>query len=390
MSETGAKKDGTEGRPSGLSSLLRERRILISVGAGGVGKTTTAAALGILGATEGRRTLVLTIDPARRLASSLGLASLDQQERMVPADKMQAAGLDEGSLYAMMLDQKRTFDEVIERHAVDQAAYQRVLANKLYRELSTRLAGGQEYAAMEKLYGIVTADRYELLVLDTPPTVNAFDFLEAPQKMVDLLDSAAVRLFIKSYETAGKLSFRLLTFGSRFVFKRLARFVGGAFLDDLAAFFGDLHAMLPGFRQRAADVTKLLAQEDVGFVIVTSPDRRAINQAILFYEHLKTAGHGLAAFVINRVHPAQAMALEAEELERELAERDVPADERQALASLLLRSHAQAVALAEADRRVIGELKETCGEEHLYVEVPLLEEDVHDIGGLVELGRYLR
>ncbi|MBW2733700.1 MAG: ArsA family ATPase [Deltaproteobacteria bacterium] len=324
-----------EGREaSGLLSLVQRKRILITVGAGGVGKTTTAAALGLLAVGCGRRTLVMTIDPARRLAVSLGLDELGHEERKVPGEKLEAAGLPEGLLFASMLDQKSTFDEVITRHAADRVTAERILNNKLYHEISTRLAGGQEYAAMEKLYELVRSDAYDLLVLDTPPTANAFDFLEAPAKMVALLDSPAVKLFVKSYETAGRLSFKLLSFGSRYVFRRLARFVGGAFLDDVAEFFADMHSLLDGFGQRAAEVTKLLKGEEVGFVIITTPDRRSIDQAQLFSERLAADGLAVGAVVVNRVHLHRPLTLDATQAAQRLREHGVEASSASELAWL--------------------------------------------------------
>ncbi|MCK5800156.1 MAG: ArsA family ATPase, partial [Deltaproteobacteria bacterium] len=366
-----------------------QRKILITVGAGGVGKTTTAAALGLLGAARSRRTLVLTIDPARRLAVSLGLDTLDNEARPLPPEKLDRAGLPKDRFFAMMLDAKRTFDEVIARHAIDDTTSERVRKNKLYRELSTRLAGGQEYAAMEKLHELVTSGQHDLTILDTPPMANALDFLDAPKKMVDLIDGAAVRLLVHSYEATGKLSFKLLTFGGRYVFKRLARFVGGAFLDDLAEFFADMHAMLDGFHDRAAEVTKLLRGDDVGFVIVTSPDERAVNQAVLFYERLVADGYPLAAFIINRVHPLEPPAPVGKALREALANRGVADDLILRLAPVLSNAFEKTQALAEGDARAIAELREACGEEHLYVEIPLLDDDVHDIDSLLDLAAYL-
>lgn len=378
------------GAARALLSLVERKRILITVGAGGVGKTTTAAALGLLGVGCGRRTLVMTIDPARRLAVSLGLEQLGQEERRVPGEKLAAAGLEEGLLYASMLDQKATFDEVIVRHAPDAATAERILDNKLYHELSTRLSGGQEYAAMEKLHELVRSNSYDLLVLDTPPTANAFDFLEAPAKMVALLDSPAVKLFVKSYETAGKLSFKLLSFGSRYVFRRLARFVGGAFLDDVAEFFADMHSLLEGFGQRAADVSELLHGAEVGFVIVTTPDRRSVNQAQLFCERLRGDGLEVGAVVVNRMHVHRPVDLEAEAVVSRLRKRGLEAASASELAALLLQNHARALALAAADANLVAELVALCGEDHPYVQVPLLEDDIHDIAGLARLAVHLR
>ena len=375
--------------PSPLAHLVRDKRILISVGAGGVGKTTTAAVLGLMGARWGRRTLVMTIDPARRLADSLGLSSIDQFERCVPAERAAAIGLRDGLLHAMMLDQKETFDALITRHAPNDEVRTRILSNKLYRELSTRLSGGQEYAAMEKLYEVASSDRYDLLVLDTPPTANAFDFLEAPRKMVELLDSPAVRIFVKSYEAAGHFSLRLISLGGRYVFKRLARFVGGEFLDDVAEFFADMHSLLDGFRERATAVKELLAADSVGFVIVTAPDPRSLSQAKLFHQRLQADGLELSAFVINRVHQAAGLPLTHARLERALQEL-LPGDPalRQRFAAELAVAAGQVHALAEQDGRAIERFRQECGEQ-LYVEVPLLPFDVHDMLGLRRLESYL-
>lgn len=372
-----------------LVELVRTRRVLVVVGAGGVGKTSVAASLALLAAAHGRRSLVLTIDPARRLASSLGIAALADEPSEVPAAKLAAVDIAGGLLHAAMLEQKRTFDEVVARYATDAATCARVMNNKLYQELSTRLAGGQEYAAMEKLYEVVTGGRYDLVVLDTPPTANAVDFLEAPQKMVALLDGAALQIFLRSYERAGRFSFGLLTRGSAFVFRRLARFVGGAFLDDVAAFFGDMHGLLGGFRQRAAAVAELLHQPASGFIIVCTAEPRATLEAIALADRLRESELPAAAFVVNRVRTAATTALVEEDLREALRAQqldDATADEA---APLLARSWAQTQSMAAADAAAIASLQQRCGPALPYVQVPLLSGDVHDLAALAALAQQL-
>lgn len=371
-----------------LARLVASNRVLICVGAGGVGKTTIAASLGVLAARMGRRALVMTIDPARRLAVSLGLEELTHTPREVPLGGIVSTAPN-GALHAMVLDQKRTFDEVIARHSPDERTFRRVMGNKLYQELSTRLAGGQEYAAIEKLYDTVQTSSADLLVLDTPPTVNAIDFLEAPRKMVALIDGPAVRLFVRSYEEMGRFSLRVLSIPARYVFKRLARFVGGRFLDDVAAFFADLHSMLGGFRDRAADVAKMLGQPDVGFVIVTSPAPQAVDEAVALRRRLAESSLKPAAHVVNRVHSAQAVGLDEATTVAQLLSAGVADLQARELTPLLIRSHQQMAALAASDTRQIARLLDYRGPAAPYVRVPLLAQDVHDIATLNQVSQHL-
>lgn len=378
---------------AGLLAVVERARVVITVGAGGVGKTTTAAALALLGARIGRRTLVMTIDPARRLAASLGLqGGLDHTERAVPAEKLRAVGLAPDLLYAMMLDQKQAFDEVIRRQSPDEESARRVLENKLYREVSTRLPGGQEYAAMEKLYGLVQRGGYDLLVVDTPPTANAMDFFEAPRKMVDLVGSPAVSLFLGGRSSAGRFSLKLLSRGAAVVFRRLTRFVGGAFLDDVAQYFAAMQVLLEGFRERAGEVAALLARPDVAYVIVASPDRRAVDEALRFFERFRDTGaeHSIAGFVINRVHERLAAAPAPAVVRSDLAQCGLPDAIAARLVPALLKGYAQVQVLAAADAEQIARLAGLCGGERRYVKIPLFDEDVFDIGGLAKLSTYLR
>lgn len=374
----------------GLGPIVRTKRVLICVGSGGVGKTSTAATIGLLASRMGIKTLVMTIDPAHRLAAALGLKELDHQARPVPDDKLAAAGIKPGLYYAMMLEPKQTFDALVRRYAPDAETVQRLLKSKIYQQVSSRLAGSQEYAAMEMLHTIRQEDDYDLLVLDTPPTANALDFLNAPRKMVDAVQSPAVSLFVRSYEKAGKLSLDMLGFGASFIVKRLARFVGSDFLNDIAEFLTRLSGMLEGMHERAAAVQKMLGAEDVGFIIVTSPDPGAVDEAIDFSTRLDQQEMDLAALVINRVHPVHPVALEEPEIAAKVeAAAGLSPDQARSLASVLKRSHGQLQNLAQADAVQVQRLREQCGDQPLYLSVPLFNEDIYDMLGLLMLGRFL-
>jgi anion-transporting ArsA/GET3 family ATPase len=371
----------------GLLPLVHAKRILVVVGSGGVGKTSTAAALGLLAARGGRRTLVMTIDPARRLASSLGLRDLDHEQRRVPAEKLTPVGVPPDTLYAMMLDMKHAFDEMVQRYAPTPETARRLLQSRIYQQLSSRLAGSQEYAAMEALHALWKSQTYQLLVLDTPPTANALDFLDAPQKMVEAVESPALHLFVSAYRKAGRLSLNVLNFSAAYVVRRLARFTGGDFLDDIAAFLAELSTLLGGMHERAAQVTELLSRPEIGFVVVTGPDPRAVDEAIALHDRLAGAKMTPGAFIVNKVHPLLPVELSLEQLMPKLADA-MPSPAR--LADVLLRSHSQMQALAAEDARQIGRLREHIAEAaSQLVQVPLFDEDIFDVGGLMRLGEYL-
>jgi anion-transporting ArsA/GET3 family ATPase len=374
----------------GLGLVVGNKRVLICVGSGGVGKTSTAATIGLLATRQGIKTLVMTIDPARRLAAALGLEELDHKARAVPDEKLAAAGIGPGLYDAIMLEPKRTFDALVRRYAPDAETVQRLLESKIYQQVSSRLAGSQEYAAMEMLHAIREEDRYKLLVLDTPPTANALDFLNAPGKMVEAVQSPAVSLFVRSYEKAGKLSLDMLGFGASYIVRRLARFVGSEFLNDIAEFLTRLSSMLEGMHERAAAVQEMLADDDVGFVIVTSPDPGAVDQAIHFAAQLEEREMDLAAIVINRVHPLHPVELEPLQIARKVeASTRMSREQAKPLAQALARSHQQLQSLARADSAQVKRLMEQCGDKPIYLPVPLFNEDIYDMLGLLMLGRFL-
>ncbi len=369
-----------------------ERKVLVCVGSGGVGKTTTAAAVGLQAAIEGRKVLVCTIDPAKRLANSMGLDSLGNAEARVPDEAF--APLDrkpKGELWAMMLDLKRSWDEVIERYAPTPAQRTAILQNRFYQQLSTVLAGSHEYVAMEKLHALHQQGRYDLIVLDTPPTTHALDFLDAPGRVIDFLGNDVAKILTNAGAAAGKAGFRVLQAGSVYVSRVLARFTGAAALEELARFMNSLSGMYEGFQQRAAQVRALLSGEQTGFVLVSSPSPMVINEALHFHQKLKEAGMYLGAVAVNRVNPDF---LGGRSLDKpsvlDIAQRlDAPRiPGLEPLAERLWGTLQAEQVLASLDQTQLERLRKACAPTQV-IEVPRLDHDVHDLAGLWEIARYL-
>jgi anion-transporting ArsA/GET3 family ATPase len=286
-----------------LSDLLADRRILVSAGPGGVGKTTIAAALGALAARSGRRTLVATIDPAPRLADALGFTSLSADPAPLPAHVSQALGIPEGALYAARIDPAQAFRRLVEAKVDDPEMRRRIFGNPIYRQMTSTLTGSQEYAATLALYEFHKSGAYDLVVLDTPPTANALEFLDAPRRIAEAVSSPAVSWFSRSSEQESRFSLRRLRSGGAFVIQRMGKFVGSQFLDDLGVFLADFQGVLGGFLERAQAIETLLRRPEVGFLLVFAPELPAVEEALFFFERLKTAGIALDAFVANRVLP---------------------------------------------------------------------------------------
>jgi anion-transporting ArsA/GET3 family ATPase len=375
----------------GLKDVVATHRVVVCVGSGGVGKTTTSAALALDAALGGKRVLCLTIDPAKRLANSMGLTAMTTEEQLVSPELFAAAGLSaKGALSAMMLDTKRTFDDLVTRHASSPERARRILNNRLYQYISTSLAGTQEYMAMEKLHAVRKASDYDLIVLDTPPTGNALDFLDAPEKLVGVLDSPAIRWFIQAFSGAGKVGFSLVGRGAQMVLRGLAKFTGGEFLESVAEFVTDINDLFGGFTHRAKDVSDALRGTDVAFVLVTSPDPLAVQEAIFFAEKLREHRMHQKATVINRVTPLldEPHGTEAE-VKAELG-RLLPQDsDIQGLEDKLWQALDEERTRAVTDRVEVERLKALTGNKGLYVEVPTFEEDVHDLRALAKVATYL-
>src|SRR5580693_5956323 len=398
-------------------------RIIVCCGSGGVGKTTTAAALGLRAAERGRHAVVLTVDPARRLAQSMGLSSLDNTPRPVPGAAAEEAG---GTLHAMMLDMKRTFDEIVEAHSDPDRAAQ-ILANPFYQSLSSSFAGTQEYMAMEKLGQLRRADEWDLIVVDTPPSRSALDFLDAPQRLGRFLDGRLIRLLTTPTKAGGRAYLKFMTAGFTMVTGVITKIIGVQMLRDVQTFIAAFDTMFGGFRERAEDTYRLLQAPGTAFLVIATPEPDALREASYFVDRLSSDQMPLAGLIVNRVHrsPAAhlsaARSLAAAELLQpvpgagegplDLAENghdnesglSFPAagsperggkpavaatTSRHPLTATALRLHAERMQLAERERR----LEESFSAAHPVIpvaEVPAQPEDVHDLDGLRSVGKEL-
>ncbi|GAA1320366.1 ArsA family ATPase [Streptomyces sanglieri] len=286
-------------------------RIVVCCGSGGVGKTTTAAALGVRAAERGRKVVVLTIDPARRLAQSMGIDSLDNVPRRVPGIKGGREGEDAGELHAMMLDMKRTFDEIVEAHA-DAERARAILENPFYQSLSAGFAGTQEYMAMEKLGQLRARDEWDLIIVDTPPSRSALDFLDAPKRLGSFLDGKFIKLLMAPAKMGGRAGMKFLNVGMSMMTGTLGKLLGGQFLRDVQTFVAAMDTMFGGFRTRADATYKLLQAPGTAFLVVATPERDALREAAYFVERLAAEEMPLAGLVLNRVHGSDAARLSAE------------------------------------------------------------------------------
>lgn len=360
-----------------LAEVIRDSRVVLTVGAGGVGKTTVAAALGLRTAVEGRSALVCTIDPARRLANSLGLAELGNAEAQITDEQLRASGLQaKAPLFAMMLDMKQTWDDLIERYAPPDKR-QKILESRFYQALSTRLAGSQEYIALEKLWQLRNQRSYDTIVLDTPPTAHALDFLDAPNRVLDFLDNEAARWLLSPALAAGKVGLKLMNLGGSYVAKTLSKITGTDTLAELAAFMSAMSGMNEGFRERTQQVRELLSDPKTAFLLVTIPAPERLDEVLHFHRLLLQNEMRVAAIVVNRVHaPASPEAWEAA--------RALPSPLRKK-AELTLEEHA---VLAEQDAAGIELLRRECPGCAL-IEIPRFDLDVHDLRALWTTSEYL-
>ncbi|MFF3461721.1 ArsA family ATPase [Streptomyces sp. NPDC001984] len=387
-------------------------RIVVCCGSGGVGKTTTAAALGLRAAERGRKVVVLTIDPARRLAQSMGIDSLDNVPRRVK-------GTDgKGELHAMMLDMKRTFDEVVEAHADSERAAA-ILANPFYQSLSAGFAGTQEYMAMEKLGQLRARDEWDLIVVDTPPSRSALDFLDAPKRLGSFLDGRLIRLLTAPAKLGGRAGMAFLNVGMSIMTGTLGKLLGGQLLKDVQTFVAAMDTTFGGFRTRADATYKLLQAPGTAFLVVAAPERDALREAAYFVERLAAEDMPLVGLVLNRVHGSGADRLSAERAlaaaenleeprivdqgggkaglrnspdtygnsESPASERHSPGAERDIdqLTAGLLRLHADRMQLLSREQRTRDRFTAR-HPEVAVVEVAALPGDVHDLAGLRDIG----
>ncbi|RCW40244.1 arsenite efflux ATP-binding protein ArsA [Halopolyspora algeriensis] len=377
MTEPAARPD-----PLDVDGFLDDpaNRIVVCCGSGGVGKTTTAAALAIRAAERGRKTVVLTIDPARRLAQALGLRELDNQPRPVELD-----GTDPGAdLSAMMLDMRRTFDDMVLAHAGRERA-QQILDNPFYQTISTSFSGTQEYMAMERLGQLAAEDVWDLIIVDTPPSRSALDFLDAPQRLSTVLDGRLIRMLSSPARAGGKGLRKIVGAGFGMFSKVVSTIIGGQLLADASAFVQAFDSTFGGFRERADYTYRLLRSPNTSFLVVAAPEPDSLREASHFVERLAGDSIPLAGLIANRTHPVLADLPAARALS---AAEELEAAGSSPLAAAVLRLHADRVAVAEREKRLLARFTRAHPEVPL-VDVPALSSDVHDMEGLREIGHRL-
>jgi len=363
-----------------VATLMAGKRICICTGSGGVGKTTTAAAVAMGLAARGQRVAVVTIDPARRLANALGLEQLRNEPALVEPVHFASQGIDlRGELWAMMLDPKRTFDELIALLAPDSATREEILANRIYQELSGAVAGSQEFTAVAKLYELNASGRFDVIVLDTPPSRNALDFLDAPQRLTGFLQGRALKVLAAPTGTVAAIAAR----GSGLVFYALRRVTGVDLLADLSAFFRALSSVVDGFAERASAVNRLLGDPTTTFLLVASPEPAPVEEAIFFRHRLREANMPFGGLVVNRLRVLARTPPTVDEpaLTADFGgDGDLAAKSMQALEDLR--------ALARRDRASVRRLTVELEDKHPIL-VPQFDGDVSDVSGLVAVHRFL-
>jgi anion-transporting ArsA/GET3 family ATPase len=363
-----------------VAELLEGKRVCVCGGPGGVGKTTTSAAIALGMAAAGARVAVVTIDPARRLANALGLQELENEPRQVAPEVLAGHGLEmRGELWAMMLDPKRTFDELIERLAPTPQRAEEIKANRVYGELSTAVSGSQEFTAVAKLYELEREGDFDLLVLDTPPARNALDFLEAPSRLTSFLEGRALRAFLRPTG----LGMRLLGRGAGPFLGALRRVTGVDLIGDLTTFFALLGDMTDDFSVRAKGVEAMLRDDTSAFLVVTSAGREPTREAIWFGQTLRDQGLPFAGVIVNRVHHELLGQTAPGVLQAGLAEQLGAG-----LAARVLENLREYHELAERGEQNLIELSDELGDPPRLL-VPHFDDDVHDVSGLLAVHRYL-
>ena len=365
-----------------LPERLKGRSVVICAGSGGVGKTTCSAAIAMGLAAEGKRVAVITIDPARRLADALGLDELGNEPSLVDPARFAGDGIEiDGELWAMTLDAKRTFDELIESLSPDARTRDEILGNRIYQQLSGAVAGSQEFTAVAKLYELDRSGRFDVLVLDTPPSRNALDFLDAPERLTGFFEGRALKFFLAPTGLAAKAWGR----GTGAVFGVMKRITGVDLLEDLSVFFRALGGLIDGFRERAEGVARLLEDDGTTFLVITSPEREPAEEAVFFRRKLREAGMPFGGLIVNRVHT---VGDGGPTPEPETVAADLGPELGPELAAKVARAYGEALALAERDEASIARLRRETGERHPVI-VPELDGDVHDVAGLVAVHRWL-
>ncbi len=355
--------------------MTATKKIFLFCGSGGVGKTTCSAAFALKQAGLGFKTIVLTIDPAKRLATSLGLDSLNDEPRRIRVKNGNG-----GELWAMMLDTKRTFDRIVEKYAPSPEAKNRILKNKLYQHMSQMLAGTQEYMAMERLYEIHAQGLYDVIVIDTPPVQNAADFLNAPQKMMDMINNSMLHLLLKPTLALGKSGLKFFEKGSAQILKIFDRITGFAFLQDVSEMLIAFKELLGGFQSRSDEVRRLLSSECTQFVLVVTTAENSIDEAISFAARLDENSYKLGGVIVNRVYLGPVLADDKLTAMQKRLAKNSDADN----AGYLFENYTNYIPLIKRDAASIKKLKTNLDHIQL-VTIPLFLSDVHDMDDLLKI-----
>jgi anion-transporting ArsA/GET3 family ATPase len=377
-----------------LTPLIARAQVIVALGPGGVGKTTTAAALALKAAQAGRRTVVCTIDPARRLASSLGV-TLGSEPTLVAPERFADAGLPPTTqLYAMMLDASDALDRMLLSTGRDPELTDKLRRHPLYQTMARDLPGMHEYAAISRLYELQEQGGWELVVLDTPPTSHALDFLDAPRRMIRALESPAIEWLVKPYLRAGHLSLKLLGGARAYVLRRLARIVGTGLLEQIAEFLVLFETVLDGVHERIEAVSRLLTGDQMCYAIVTSPSPASVQEATELARQLRRRRLTVDALVMNRMHRlASFRTAEPEAIAEELAHHpdvhEMAAEDQLRLLEWLSITHRRFQRLAQGDERQLEWLQQQFPERPLTATIPLMAQDVHDLDGLSRIAAHL-
>jgi anion-transporting ArsA/GET3 family ATPase len=361
-----------------IDELLIERHIIVCTGAGGVGKTTSAAALALRAAELGRRTIVCTIDPAKRLAQSMGLEQLGGEPKLVPLPAGKAKP--KGELWAMMLDMKSTFDQMVLEMTTPERA-EKIFENPFYHHISNTLAGTQEYMAMEKLWELHEEGRWQLIVIDTPPTRSALDFLDAPRRLTDFLEGRFLKLMMFPYMKAGKTGLKVINFGTRVALRAITRITGSELFEDVANFFQQFEGMYETFKQRSRRVRELMEARRTAFVIVTAPTEPSLKEARYFAERLTHDKIPLGGLIVNRAHAVPGVP----GLEDPAT---IAARVGDGVLAEALRTYAAWRAVSLREERLLGGTLGAIPDMPVW-RVPDLADDVHDLKSLREVGQLL-
>ena len=385
-----------------FKELIEKSKIIISVGSGGVGKTTTSAAIALQAAMQGKKTIVLTIDPAKRLANSLGIEMLTNKAQRIDlsvlapqppkGSDLETPPLGDwgaGELYAMMLDMKTAMDDMVDREENSEEKKRKLLENKIYQTFSTSLSGTQDFAAMEKLWEISNSGKYDLIVLDTPPTSNTLDFLTFPQRIFDTFDNKITKLMISMYQKSGGFAFKFFGLGTQIVLKGISKFVGTETLETLSSFLFHISDLIEGMKTRSIDIFNLLRSDEVNFVIVTTPTPVTISDSLYFKEQLEKFNLNFTGFIVNRYHEKfidSEKEIDLKEVVNIIKKKEEFASISEYKIEKLMKKLYENLEtfnkLTKIENKHLELLKDSP-----YVKIPFFEHDIYNLDGLIKISK---